>query len=68
MNSAASSASAADNMAAFIICYMSRTAPLLIRIFSFPAINMLPLAQLQAFGSDKYDALLWIASTMSLAL
>jgi hypothetical protein len=68
MNSAGSSASAADDMTAFIICNMLSTAPLVIGISSFPAINMWPPAQLQAFDSGKYDALLWIASTMLLAL
>ncbi len=32
-----------------------------------PAINMWPPAWLWAFGLDKYDASLWMASFMSLA-
>ena len=32
------------------------------------AMNMCPPAWLHAFGSERYDTLLWIARTMSLAL
>jgi hypothetical protein len=53
MNSAASSASAADDMTDFIICKMLRMTPLLIGILSSPAINMWPPAWLWAFGSDR---------------
>ncbi len=53
MNSAASSASAADDITDFITCNMLRTAPLLIRILSFPAMNMWPPARLWTFGSDR---------------
>jgi hypothetical protein len=62
-----SSASTEDDMTARIICKMLRMAPLLKGMSSFPAMNMCPPAQLQDFGSDKYDASLWIAKTMSLA-
>jgi hypothetical protein len=41
-------------------------APLLKSMSSFPAMNMCPPARLQDFGSDKYDASLWIAKTMLL--
>ena len=67
MNRARSSAYAADDMTARIICKMLRTAPLLMGISSFPAMNMWPLARLQDLGSEKYDASLWIVRTMSLA-
>ena len=67
MNRAPSSASAADDMTARIIWEMLRTAPLLMGILSFPAMNMWPPARLRDLGSERYDALLWIARTMSLA-
>ncbi len=67
MNRAPSSASAADDMTARIIWEMLRTAPLLMGISSFPAMNMWPPARLRALGSERYDASLWIARTMSLA-
>ncbi len=67
MNKAPSSAFVADDMMARIIWEMLRTAPLLMGIFSFPTMNMWPPARLQDLGSDRYDALLWIARTMSLA-
>ncbi len=67
MKSAPNSASAADDMTARIICDMLSTAPLFHGIGSLPAMNMWQLARLRAFGSDRYDALLWIANTMSLA-
>ncbi len=66
MNSAPSSASAANDITALIICEMFNMALLLMGISSMPAINMWSLAWLQAFGSDKYDASLWMASFMSL--
>ena len=53
MNSAASSASVADDITDFITCKMLRMAPLLIRILSFPAMNMWLPAWLWAFGSDR---------------
>ena len=67
MKRAPSSASAADDITARIICEMLRTAPLLMGISSFPALNMWPPARLRDFGSERYDASLWIARTMSLA-
>ena len=67
MNKAPSSASAADDMTARIICEMLRTALLLMRILSFPAMYMWPPARLWDVGSERYDASLWIARTMLLA-
>jgi hypothetical protein len=67
MNSAPSLASTADDITALIICYMLSTAPLLMGMSSLPAMNMWPPALLQALGSDRYNALLWIASLMLLA-
>ncbi len=67
MKRAPNSASAADDMTAQIICEILRMAPLLKGMSSFPAMNMCPPARLQDFGSDEYDALLWIAKTMLLA-
>jgi hypothetical protein len=67
INRAPSSASAADDMAARIICGMLRTAPLLMGISSFPAMNMWPPVRLRDVGSERCDALLWIARTMLLA-
>ena len=67
MKRAPSSASAADDMTARIIWEMLRTAPLLMGILSCPAMNMCPPARLRDFGSERYDASLWIARTMSLA-
>jgi hypothetical protein len=67
MNSAPSLASAANDITAHIICDMLSTAPLLMGMSSLPAMNMWPPALLQALNSDRYNALLWIASLMSLA-
>jgi hypothetical protein len=66
MNRAPSSASTADDMAAQVICKILRMAPLLKGMSSFPAMNMCSPTRLGDFGSDKYDALLWIAKTMLL--
>ncbi len=67
MNSALSLASAANDITALIICEMLSIAPLLVGMSSLNALNMWPPALLQALGSDRYNALLWIASLMSLA-
>ena len=67
MNNAPSSASAADDITALIICEMFNTAPLLMGISSLPAMNMWPPALLRALGSERYEASLWIASFISLA-
>ena len=53
MNSAPSSASAAEDTIAPIICNMLSTVPSLVGISSFPAMNMCLPAWLQAFGLDK---------------
>ena len=53
MNSAPSSASAADDITAFIICEMFNTAPLLMGISLLPAMNMWPPALLRALGSER---------------
>ena len=55
-NRAPSSASAADDMTARMICEMFRTAPLFAGISSFDDMNICPPARLRALGSDKYDA------------
>ncbi len=67
MNSAPSLASAANDNTALIICDVLSTTQLLMGMSSLPAMNMWPPALLQALGSDRYDALLWIASLMSSA-
>jgi hypothetical protein len=67
MNSALSSASAAYDITALIICNMLSTAQLLMGMSSLPAMSMWPPALLQALGSDRYNGLLWIASLMLLA-
>jgi hypothetical protein len=67
MNNAPSSASAADDITALIICKILSTTPLLMGMSSVPAINMWPPALLRALGSDRYNALLCIASLISLA-
>ena len=59
---------AADDMTARMIYEILRMAPLFVGMTSFADIDMCPPAQLQALGSDKYDATLWTARTMSLAL
>ncbi len=68
INNAPSSASAADDMTSRMICEMLRKAPLFVGMSSFDDMNMCPPARLRALGLDKYDASLWMASTMSLAL
>ena len=57
INRVPSSASAADDVTARIICEMLRTAQLLMGILFFPAMIM---------GLDMYNASLWIARTMLL--
>ena len=66
MNSAPSSASAADDMTAFIICDKFRTTWLLVGMWSWFARNMWPPSLLLAFASNRYDVSLWIASNMLL--
>jgi hypothetical protein len=67
MNNAPSLASMADDITALIICDMLSTAPLLMGMSSVPAMNMWPPALLWALCSDRYNALLCIASLMLLA-
>ena len=67
MNNAPNLASAADDITAFVICYMLSTAPLLMGMSSVPALNMWPPALLWALISDRYNALLCITSLMLLA-
>jgi hypothetical protein len=67
MNNAPSSTSAADNITALIICKILSTAPLLMGMSSVPAMNMWLAAQLWALGSDRYNALLCVASLILLA-
>ena len=66
MNSAPSSASAADDISAFIICATFITAPLFAASSLGADMNQWSPALLLAFDSDKYDASLCIARTMSL--
>ena len=67
MKRAPSSSSAADDMMARIICEMLRTAPLLMGILSFPAMNISwPMARLRDLSSERYNASLWIARTTML--
>ena len=67
-NRAPSSASAADDMTARMIWDISRTAPLFVGMSLLADMNMCPPARLRALGLDRYDASLWIARTMLLAL
>jgi hypothetical protein len=43
----------ADDITAFMICEIFNTAPLLMGISSKPAMDMWPMALLQAFGSER---------------
>jgi hypothetical protein len=71
INSAPSSASAADDITAFMICEMFYTAPLLMGISSEPAMNMWPPALLtasfwfQEVGRVAVDCKFHIACTVS---
>jgi hypothetical protein len=60
MNNAPSSASAADDINALIICNILSTATLLMGVSSVPAMNMWLLALLRALGSDRNNASLCI--------
>ena len=53
MNSAPNSASAADDITAFMICEIFSSAPLLMGISSESAMNMWPPALLRAFNSKR---------------
>ena len=63
-----SSASAANDMTALTIVDTLSTAPLFLRSSVLLAMKKCPLAWLLALGLLKYDASLWTARTMSLAL
>ena len=65
MNIAPSSASAADDITALIIWEMFKIAPLFLGMSSLPAMKKCPPARLRAFGSERYDASLWMANIMS---
>ena len=65
---APSSASAADDITAFIICATVNTAPLLVGYASSSDMKKCPPDLLLALRSDRYDASLCTANTMSLAL
>ncbi len=69
MYNAPSSASAAEDMTktALMSCAMLSTDPLLLGSFVPHGMEKCPLAQLQAFGLLRYDALLWMTKTMLLA-
>ncbi len=67
MNSAPSSASVADDITALIIWEILSTASLLMGMSFMLAMNMWLLALLGALCSDRYDALLCIASLILLA-
>jgi hypothetical protein len=58
MKRAPNSASTADDMTAWIICKILRTAPLLKGMSSFHAMNMCLPTRLGDFGLNKYDTLL----------
>ena len=63
-----SSASAAEDITALIICEMMMTAPLFGGMAEFLDMKKCPPALLCAFVSDRYEASLWPARTMLLAL
>jgi hypothetical protein len=68
MNSAPTSASAADDSTALIICEIVITAPLLGGVSVSLDMKKCPPALLRTLLSDRYDASLCTANTMSLAL
>ena len=68
MNNAPTSASAAEDSTALIICEMVITAPLLSGVSALLDMKKCPPALLRALLLDRYDASLCAANTMSLAL
>ena len=68
IKSAASSASAADDITARMICEVVCIAPLFVGNSSFSDKKKWPPARLRAFVSERYDASLCAVSTMLLAL
>ena len=68
MNNALTSASAAEDSTALIICEMVITAPLLSGVSASLDMKKCPPALLCALLLDRYDTSLCAANTMSLAL
>ncbi len=68
MNNAPTSASAAEDSTALIVCEMVITAPLLSGGLALLDMKKCPPALLRALLSDRYDASLCAANTMSLVL
>ena len=68
MNNVPASALAAEESTALTICAIVITAQLLGGVSVSLDMKKCPLALLRALLSDRYDALLWAASTMSLVL
>ena len=68
MKRAPSSASAAEDMTDFIICAMVMTAPLFVVMAELLDIKKCPPDMLHAFVSEIYEASLWPARTILLAL
>ncbi len=67
MSRASTSASAAKDMTALIICVIVRMAPLFGGLAVLLDMKKCPPAWLRVFDSERYDALLCPARTMSLA-
>ena len=67
MNSAPSSASAADDMTSLMILEIVKTAPLLGGNAVLLDIKKCPPAMLLDFVSERYESLLWPDRTISLA-
>ena len=67
MNSAPSSASAADDMISLMILEIVKTAPLLSRNAVLLDIKKCPPTMLLDFVYGRYESLLWPARTISLA-
>ena len=67
MKRSPSLASAADDMTAFIILATVKTEPLLAGYYVLLDMKKCPPALLRAFGSERSEASLWPARTMSLA-
>ena len=65
--SAPTLALAADDSTALIICNIVNTAPLLVGVSTLFDMNKCPLALLRALLSERYNALLCPARTVSLA-
>ena len=68
MKRAPSLASASEDMTALIICEMVMTAPLLGGMAELLDMKKCPPALLRAFVSERYEASLWPARTILMAL